>query len=498
MSHKMSFAAIWSALTVLAVLLTGCDAPVTTTPTLLPTATASPPPTATPTATPTSTPTPEPSVRRLQLATTQGMAAPRQSGSLFEAGLASLYVSFDYAGVPSDSRLELRLERDGLAVVEMDSAWDQGAAGNATLLVSDDARVLAPGSYDLEVALAGQTLRARFSISATRGNPGARLLVDSFDDNLLGWEEFGDEESASEIQDGRLTVSQYTPGYFAWTFLTPDFEDFDLSVDAWQEEGPADGYYGIVFRESNEGYYLFSVSSDGYFDVGVVEGDEYTELVRRRRHDAIQRGSGVNRLRVVAQGHNYAFYVNDVRVATLADETFRHGAVGLASGNYDEAGMVSSFDNLVMTLPSEIVEAAPTPTVPAGPRPTTAPAATPVPRTPPLRASVQETLLHVQAIGGAMDRIYREGRPEACAPFLADYYAVVSAPTFDVSGQPSNVQGAYGLYREAIAIIVDKVSKIRDICESGGGVIGDLDFNVARTAINDAGDRLGAALGMLP
>ena len=66
-----------------------------------------------------------------------------------------------------------------------------------------------------------------------------------------------------------------------------------------------------------------------------------------------------------------------------------------------------------------------------------------------------------------------------------------------LSGQPSNVQGAYALYREAIAIIADRVSKIRDICKSGGGVVDRLDFDKARMAINDAAARLETALQIL-
>ena len=106
-------------------------------------------------------------------------------------------------------------------------------------------------------------------------------------------------------------------------------------------------------------------------------------------------------------------------------------------------------------------------------------------------------LNQVHGLGGSMDRIYAGGGAEACTPFLADFYAVVNAATHDVSGQPSQVQSAYGLYREAIAIIADKVNSIREVCEAGGGTIGNLAFDVARMGVNEAGDRLNAAIGLL-
>ena len=40
-------------------------------------------------------------------------------------------------------------------------------------------------------------------------------------------------------------------------------------VDARREEGPKDGYYGVVFRYSDKGNYLLSVSVDGFLEVGL-------------------------------------------------------------------------------------------------------------------------------------------------------------------------------------------------------------------------------------
>ena len=142
----------------------------------------------------------------------------------------------------------------------------------------------------------------------------------------------------------------------------------------------------------------------------------------------------------------------------------------------------------------------PTPTFTATPRVTNTPRATSTPTkppVPPLLDLVTKTRVSVDNIGGALDRLYHGSGAESCGPLLADYYAVVGAPVLDVSGQPGNVQNAYGLYRAAIAIIVDKISKIRDVCEGGGGSMSPLDFDVSRMAINDASGMLGTAIGLL-
>jgi hypothetical protein len=119
------------------------------------------------------------------------------------------------------------------------------------------------------------------------------------------------------------------------------------------------------------------------------------------------------------------------------------------------------------------------------------------PPTPPLLDTITRIRAHIDNIGGAIDRLYHGGGAESCDPLLADYYAVAAAPEFNVSGQSGNVQGAYGAYRQGVAIVIDKISKIRDICEQGGGTMSDLEFGISRTAIADASNLLGSAIGLL-
>ena len=140
---------------------------------------------------------------------------------------------------------------------------------------------------------------------------------------------------------------------------------------------------------------------------------------------------------------------------------------------------------------------APKPTRTKGPAPTAVLKATTAPQTPPLVNTLFQTLKHIQDIGGAMDRIYGGGGAEACAPFLADYNGIVNWPVYDMTGQSGATQSAYGLYRQAIGIIADRVRSIQEVCAAGGGGISNHNFNNARAAINDAGDLIGQALRLM-
>lgn len=118
------------------------------------------------------------------------------------------------------------------------------------------------------------------------------------------------------------------------------------------------------------------------------------------------------------------------------------------------------------------------------------------PAAPPLADAITRTRLAVEAIGGQMDGMYH-GTAGSCEALRANYQVAVNAPTYDVSAQPSNVQGAYGLYRQAIAIIVEHITQYDQMCAGGGGSVGKLAFDIARGKINEAGSLLTNAFNMI-
>ena len=118
------------------------------------------------------------------------------------------------------------------------------------------------------------------------------------------------------------------------------------------------------------------------------------------------------------------------------------------------------------------------------------------PKAPPLGETITRTRLAIEAIGGQMDRMYG-GQSGSCTELRANYSTVVNAPTYDVGAQSSNVQGAYNLYRQAIAIIVERISPYDKMCAEGGGSVGKLAFDVARGKINEAASMLTNAFNMI-
>ena len=114
-------------------------------------------------------------------------------------------------------------------------------------------------------------------------------------------------------------------------------------------EGPLDNNLGLLVRyqDDDDSFYWFQISSDGYFSVDLREADDWVSLVGWQASEAIEQGlNATNRLRLVCQGNEFAFYVNDSLLTMLVDDAYAAGNIGLAAGAFDEPGVVIHFDNL--------------------------------------------------------------------------------------------------------------------------------------------------------
>lgn len=165
---------------------------------------------------------------------------------------------------------------------------------------------------------------ASWQHSPISGAAGTLLYAATFDgggtDGFNGdWSQYPGR-LAAQVTGGQMQITVGEVGGGAYSVAAPYFSDFDVQVAARAVSGPVDNGYGLVFRLQNQdnanvgddNYYLFLVSSDGYYRVSrVFDGD--TRIIS----DWIQSplvGQGlaaVNRLRVVAKGDQFQFFIND-------------------------------------------------------------------------------------------------------------------------------------------------------------------------------------------
>ncbi len=181
------------------------------------------------------------------------------------------------------------------------------------------------------------------------GAPEQVLYATSFDEaeNPL-WQTYQGRLS-STIAEGALTLELNSEGRTTYSLVQGNYADFDLTVNATTLTEPIDNGFGVVFRLSQNttsctmpfrilcdlanlpllnvalpllfrgensatnGYYMFLISSDGYYSVWQSnDSDQARKVSTWIASDVIRQGVGEqNTLRVVARGDKFRFFINE-------------------------------------------------------------------------------------------------------------------------------------------------------------------------------------------
>ncbi|NHZ72121.1 MAG: hypothetical protein GWP17_03435 [Aquificales bacterium] len=168
------------------------------------------------------------------------------------------------------------------------------------------------------------------------------------------WLVEGDDVGQTAVIDQKLIISIDQPNTLQYTTLTePVLNNFSLEVDAQQIAGNPESSYGILARmRGADQFYRFEITSSGLYmaERHNADGSWSQYLEDWTESPAIKQGlNTVNRLKVVANGPNLSFYVND----TLLHEAYDNGVgleanIGLDAGTFGQTGLQVAFDNVVI------------------------------------------------------------------------------------------------------------------------------------------------------
>ncbi len=221
---------------------------------------------------------------------------------------------------------------------------------------------------------------------------GDVLYATTFTDGtlLMDWSTEDRRGYVSELIDERLqlTIQEAVflapgrPDALRATMRYP-LRDFDYRVETTVLEGPLNNSFGVVFRQLDpQTYYIFYISSDGYYSVWREAPAGRIALSTWIPTDAVNQGtdSVTNQLRVVAEGDEFAFFVNDTSLPlcvpddpegestyveststcvegsmqpTLTDATIPHGKIGVIVNPFASGQLSVAFDNPVVLSPPE-------------------------------------------------------------------------------------------------------------------------------------------------
>jgi hypothetical protein len=125
-----------------------------------------------------------------------------------------------------------------------------------------------------------------------------------------------------------------------------------MEVDAHAVSGPAFIEYGVIFRVSSDGtdFYGFTLTRDGKYTLWrcqdpCQDSSDFVDIISYTASPTVKTGTATNHIKVVAQGDQIAFYVNDQWLNTVTDDTLSGGTVGLFLNNKD-ANAKAAFEHL--------------------------------------------------------------------------------------------------------------------------------------------------------
>lgn len=183
------------------------------------------------------------------------------------------------------------------------------------------------------------------------------LFRDGFVDNRCGWLLYQDSGATVAIEEEVLTITSNQPGQIWWTNPGREFDDVIVAVEARQIDGPDNNAYGVICRyQSEENFYVFLVSGDGYYAIGkyqtgseqityLLDGDAY------QFSDVINQGVATNQIRASCVGNELGLSVNGIPLATVTDNTFVRGDIGLGASPLEAGTTIIHFDDIEVLAP---------------------------------------------------------------------------------------------------------------------------------------------------
>lgn len=198
-------------------------------------------------------------------------------------------------------------------------------------------------------AISGPTVEKQAEIP-----PGEVLFKDDFSDPNSGWDQTTTVHGVTDYVEGKYRIFVNEINTDTWANPGLNFGDVHIEVEATKIGGPDDNDFGIMCRvQSPSQYYFFIISSDGYFGIGKVNGEQQEVLgvESLQPSEAIRQGAGTNLIKATCIGDELSLTVNDVMLYSVNDAEFGSGDVGLIAGTFTKPGTDIHFDNFVVLKP---------------------------------------------------------------------------------------------------------------------------------------------------
>lgn len=224
-------------------------------------------------------------------------------------------------------------------------------------------RVYRPSSDEiLEGALNGDKLETTGYAGLSEGssstgteNTGSTSSSTGFEDGFDGdisqggWTSFvigDDSDYMVQQKPGRVYMEVNTSQTTVY-LINDDFWASDVYVETYETKvgGPNYMNVSVICRASDAGWYEFSITSGGYWEIWKNYDNEFTRLnTGASKYIKVQ--SDPNLLQASCVGQNLTFWVNEQRVGETTDRDLTEGQVGVSVSTFDLKGVEVEFEYL--------------------------------------------------------------------------------------------------------------------------------------------------------
>jgi hypothetical protein len=154
---------------------------------------------------------------------------------------------------------------------------------------------------------------------------------------------------------GGYMITNRLPNEITYSVRNDPYKDVRLEVAAKRVSGPLDGYYGLICSFVNgSNYYFLGIGVDGWYGIGVKQTGMMRYLKEGNdQNGVILKADETNNLRAECAQGILTLWVNDVQLASVKDNTFSEGAIGVGVGNRQDTGTEVVFSDLKVYEPED-------------------------------------------------------------------------------------------------------------------------------------------------
>lgn len=195
---------------------------------------------------------------------------------------------------------------------------------------------------------------------AASATPGPKTLYrDGFSDENSGWETGSDDTSTVAYTGGQYAFTITKDKWLTWGNLRgKKFGGAKIEVDVINKSSTDEPTFGVMCNYQDEqNYYYAGMASDGYYAIIRTQGNTDTFLTDPAngewlQSDKIKTGAASYRLSVQCAQGRIALDIDGAEIASVKDDTFTDGQIGLFVLTFATPEADVRFDNLqVLEVP---------------------------------------------------------------------------------------------------------------------------------------------------